>query len=186
MKGFKDSNNKFHPITSSKGVRKSRDQSAKTLGVKVERKARDLSEIDMQIRQLELEKQEIKDNTKKQAKKEGWFSLLNTEFESSSQRTPEYLTFHRLFKSEFSKLLKDTFDIDRIEISKPNHFDANGFFKLKNGKIFWFSIGDLRWDKSFLIRTAMNFQDYTGGSNNMLNTEDYESFLTGLKKVVLN
>ncbi len=40
MKGFKDSNNKFHPITQSKGVRKSRDQTAKTQGVKV-RKQRD-------------------------------------------------------------------------------------------------------------------------------------------------
>ncbi len=29
MRGFKDSNNKFHPITSSKGVRKSRDQSTR-------------------------------------------------------------------------------------------------------------------------------------------------------------
>ncbi|MCP6727436.1 MAG: hypothetical protein KJI69_05505 [Patescibacteria group bacterium] len=31
---------KFHPHTQSKGVRKSRDQSAKSTGVKVERKAR--------------------------------------------------------------------------------------------------------------------------------------------------
>jgi len=39
MKGFKDSSGKFHPITDYKGVRKSRDQSAKTEGVKI-RKAR--------------------------------------------------------------------------------------------------------------------------------------------------
>jgi len=38
MKGFKDSNNKFHPITSSKGVRKSRDQTAKTIGIRLKRK----------------------------------------------------------------------------------------------------------------------------------------------------
>jgi len=35
LKGFKDSNNKFHPMTQSKGVRKSRDQQAKTEGVKI-------------------------------------------------------------------------------------------------------------------------------------------------------
>jgi len=35
LKGFKDSNNKFHPITSSKGVRKSRDQNSKQQGVKI-------------------------------------------------------------------------------------------------------------------------------------------------------
>jgi len=39
LKGFKDSSGKFHPITEHKGVRKSRDQSAKTQGVKI-RKAR--------------------------------------------------------------------------------------------------------------------------------------------------
>ena len=32
--------------------------------------------------------------------------LLNCEFESSSQRTPEYLKAHRTFKREFSKILK--------------------------------------------------------------------------------
>ena len=34
MKGFKDSSGKFHPITDSKGVRKSRDQTVKLTGVK--------------------------------------------------------------------------------------------------------------------------------------------------------
>ncbi|MCP6727439.1 MAG: hypothetical protein KJI69_05520 [Patescibacteria group bacterium] len=37
MKGFKDSNNKFHPITQSKGVRKSRDQKVKQEGVRMKR-----------------------------------------------------------------------------------------------------------------------------------------------------
>jgi hypothetical protein len=45
MKGFKDSNNKFHPITQSKGVRKSRDQSAKTKGVI--RKAKNIADTSM-------------------------------------------------------------------------------------------------------------------------------------------
>ena len=35
MKGFKDSSGKFHPITEYKGVRKSRDQTAKTKGIKI-------------------------------------------------------------------------------------------------------------------------------------------------------
>jgi len=37
MKGFKDSSGKFHPITEHKGVRKSRDQKAKTKGVRMKR-----------------------------------------------------------------------------------------------------------------------------------------------------
>ncbi|MCP6727437.1 MAG: hypothetical protein KJI69_05510 [Patescibacteria group bacterium] len=47
MKGFKDSNNKFHPITDyKKGVRKSRDQSAKTQGVKIRKQRVDLADFD--------------------------------------------------------------------------------------------------------------------------------------------
>jgi len=44
MKGFKDSNNKFHPITQSKGVRKSRDQTAKTQGIKIRKQREDVDE----------------------------------------------------------------------------------------------------------------------------------------------
>jgi len=37
MKGFKDSSNKFHPITDyKKGTRKSRDQQTKTTGLKID------------------------------------------------------------------------------------------------------------------------------------------------------
>ncbi len=46
MKGFKDSSNKFHPITQTKGVRKSRDQKAKQQGIRIERKAREIDGID--------------------------------------------------------------------------------------------------------------------------------------------
>ena len=46
-KGFKDSNNKFHPITDyKKGVRKSRDQKAKLEGVRMKRYARSDSSLE--------------------------------------------------------------------------------------------------------------------------------------------
>ena len=96
--------------------------------------------------------------------------LLNCEFESSSQRTPQYLKAHRIFKKEFTKILKPI--CDKIEISKPNHFDISGFFKLNDGRTYYFSIGDLRWDKIFLIRIAKDFKDYTGGSNNFLSLDN--------------
>ena len=48
MKGFmKD--DKFHPIRDTKGVRKSRDQSAKTVGIKIERKARTVSSYKLPV-----------------------------------------------------------------------------------------------------------------------------------------
>jgi len=96
--------------------------------------------------------------------------LLNQEFESSSQRTPEYLEAHRTFKREFTKILKPI--CKTILIDKPNHFDIDGFFELNDNRIYWFSIGDLRWDKIFLIRTAKDFKDYTGGSNNYLTLDN--------------
>ena len=91
--------------------------------------------------------------------------MVGFDFESSSTRTPQYLEFHRVFKREFTQLLHPY--ISAIEISKPNHFGVSGFFELPDKRIFYFSIGDLRWCKnSMLIRTATSFKDYTGGRNN--------------------
>ena len=93
--------------------------------------------------------------------------LLGFEFESSSSRTPQYLEFHKVFKKELSAVLK--LHVKRVEFSKPNHFDVSGFFELLNGKIYYFSLSDLRLDKgNILIRTATDFKDYSGGSNNFL------------------
>ena len=98
--------------------------------------------------------------------------LLSFEFKSSCGRTAQYLEFHRVFKREFTALLNPF--CKRIEISKPNHFDVNGFFETNAGLIYWFSLSDLRWDKTFLIRTAKDFKDYTGGSNNFLDLNNLE------------
>jgi|GEM_PF-2080612 len=105
--------------------------------------------------------------------------LLGFDFESSSARTPQYLEFHRIFKKEFTVILKPY--TEEMLIHKPNHFDISGFFKLKDGEIYYFSIGDLRWDKGvMLIRTAENYKDYTGGSNNFIAVN--EDFVTNLLK----
>jgi len=59
MKGFKDKNNKFHPITDYKGVRKSRDQTAKSAGVKI-RKQRDIQfNLDDRIETTQQISQEV-------------------------------------------------------------------------------------------------------------------------------
>ena len=109
--------------------------------------------------------------------------LIAEDFESSAYRTPQYLTFHRTFKREFTALLKPY--ISRIEFITPNHFDVAGFFEMNDGKIWYFSISDLRWSKgAMLIRTAKDFKDYTGGQNRYVNIgEDFAwnliYFLTG-------
>ena len=144
---------------------------------------KEIVKLEQQIARLETKRDAIKTDEFMQAAK-NWFTLLHAEYESSSSRTTQYLTFCRVFKKQFKKLLNDNFDILKIKISKPNHFDQTGFFEMKNGNIYYFSIGDLRWDKCFLIRTAKDFEDYTGGSNDYCNTENFEQFMADLKRII--
>jgi len=137
----------------------------------INEKERELLNLKSELGEIE-EKEKIEILNSKGFKKVIW--LLNQEFESSIQRTPQYLEAHRVFKREFSKILKPL--CSKIEISKPNHFDITGFFQMNDGRIYYFSIGDLRWNKTFLLRTAKDFKDYTGGSNNLFNFDD--SFLS--------
>ena len=97
--------------------------------------------------------------------------LIKQEFESSTGRTPQYMEFHRTFKREIKKLLEP--HVKRIEVSKPNHFDVSGFFELNDGRIYYFSLSDLRWSKEkLLVRTAKDFKDYTGGMNQYIPLDD--------------
>jgi len=105
---------------------------------------------------------------------------LKQEFESSSGLTEQFADFYRLFKREFGKALKKNLDIKELRISR-GHFYISGFFQLANGRIWYFSLGDVRWgDSKMLIRTAKSFQDYTGGSNNFIDVGDIQA----LKKIV--
>ena len=90
--------------------------------------------------------------------------MTREHFESSCNRTPQYLSWHKYFEREFTKFLKERGCVE-IQIGKPNHFDMSGFFK-KGEQWWYFSIGDVRWYKdTMLIRTAKGPKDYTGGSN---------------------
>ena len=105
-------------------------------------------------------------------------------FESSCIRTPQYLEWHRLFKREFSKFLRDH-EATEIHISKPNHFDLSGFFKVHN-QIYWFRIEDLRWSKDkMLIRTAENWKDFTGGFNRYASLSSVEYFTQCFEGIVI-
>jgi len=106
-------------------------------------------------------------------------------FESSCNKTPQYLKWHKLFKREFTKFLTGT-GATKIEISKPNHFDASGFFTAKSGQIYYFSIFDLRNSKdTMIIRTAENYKNYTGGSNQYASlSHDAGRFINDFNKIV--
>lgn len=144
----------------------------------------EVQKIDDQIFDLNIKKSMIKEDIFKKASK-SWLSLMNVEFESSSSRTPQYLAFCKIFKKQFTKLLKDQFNAKIVQIDKPNHFDSHGFFETFDGKIYNFFIGDLRWNKSFTIREAMSFKDYTGGINRDCDIKNgMDRFMDDLRKFI--
>ena len=111
-------------------------------------------------------------------------SETQREFESSSSRTPEYLSWHRLFKREFTKFLTEH-GATLVQIGKPNHFDMSGFFTWK-GQAWYFSVSDIRWSKeSMLVRTAQHYKDYTGGQNHFVPlNQGAETFQLEFRRVV--
>jgi len=103
--------------------------------------------------------------------------LLNKGFESSTVKTPEFLTFARTFKKEISKELTER-QCTNITLS-VGHFYCSGFFTSPTGQIYYFSISDVRsynenyggHFSSLLYRTAKSYQDYTGGCNQYVKFE---------------
>lgn len=99
--------------------------------------------------------------------------LLKQHFISASTRTPQYLTFHRTFKREFTRFL-ESIGASKIQIGKPNHFDVSGFFTVGE-QAWYFSLSDLRWSKDkLLIRTVKDYKDYSGGVNRFVFFHNFE------------
>ena len=110
--------------------------------------------------------------------------LTQQHFEISCSKTPEYLSWHRMFKREFSKFLKEH-GIETRKFSSPNHFDLTGFFQRKDGQIFYFSISDIRWSKdTMLVRTANSFQDFTGGMNQFVPLGNVDCFKERFESII--
>jgi len=114
------------------------------------------------------------------------FKLHWEKFMSSSQKTPQYKTYHRTFKREFTQALESMGCRD-IKICPPNHFDVTGFFTAPGGQMWYFSVGDLRLDKErMLIRTAKHDKDWTGGGNQWVSMGNELEFLKGISKTIKN
>jgi len=128
--------------------------------------------------QKEVEKYKVKQEEEKKEPKEisstgmkRTIGLYNQKFESSSSETPQFREFFNSFRHDFSYTLKKQ-GAKNIEFHK-GHFEVSGFFTAKDGKIYYFNTGDVRWGKgSMLIRTAKNYKDYTGGSNQSISFDD--------------
>ena len=96
---------------------------------------------------------------------------LSRGFESSSGKTPEFLSFVRTFRSEFTRALTAR-GCTEITYS-VGHFEVSGFFTTPDGGLMYFNTGDVRYGSTrslgLLYRTAEHRKDYTGGRNRHIN-----------------
>ena len=87
-------------------------------------------------------------------------------FGSGSVNSHEFNIFFSLFKKSFTIEL-NMINAENIVFSK-GHFYLSGFFTVQN-QIFYFSLSDVRSSQQnpqLLVRTAKNYQDFSGGANN--------------------
>jgi hypothetical protein len=84
------------------------------------------------------------------------------------------------FVNAFRKSIKESlgYGLDNMDI-RAGHYYMSGFFQLTDKRIFYVSCSDIRFFPfdNILIRTAKDFKDYTGGSNNYILTNDFSNGL---------
>lgn len=104
------------------------------------------------------------------------------QFGSGTRTTPEFDSFYRKTCNDFRKSLADV--AERIEMKK-GHFYFYGFLTRKSdGQAIYFSISDVRYfpGEKMLIRTAKDYRDFTGGTNNSVSIND--GFEKNLKEAI--
>jgi len=72
--------------------------------------------------------------------------------------------FRTVIKAELKKI-----GADNLELLKRTHYYMSGFFTYK-GQAYYINLSDVRYSKedTILIRTAKDYKDYTGGTNNFI------------------
>jgi hypothetical protein len=97
--------------------------------------------------------------------------MLRKGFQSSCSKTPEFKSFCRIFKNEFSKELQSIGATNVV--FNYGHFYVSGFFTLGT-QAWYFSLSDVRGMEyclnqscmgMLLYRTAKDYRDFTGGQN---------------------
>src|ERR1035437_5454311 len=103
--------------------------------------------------------------------------LLSAGFESSSGKTPEFMSFSRKFKNAIKKELATI----GAELTAYNvgHFYVSGFFRINSmggESCYYFSLSDVRSkfgnEFQMLYRTAKDEKDFTGGGNQYVKIEE--------------
>lgn len=93
-------------------------------------------------------------------------------FGSGSRNTPTFKSFATKFKNKLVKELKKVADVSDKKID-TGHFYISGFITV-NGQVIYVSISDVRhgFNPQLLVRTAKDYKDFTGGSNNYVNIDN--------------
>ncbi len=174
--GFKDDSGKFHPITQSKGVRKSRDQKAKTKGVKVnKRKTRQIMQLDMSEREkMEWERVVGSEVVKVKHEMMNGMPVTSVRFANGE----EWFEFDKIsHQEEFMK--NENIEVDeRIieEFVEVDHPDISGYITMATGKVlFGEREGRNKRDGVRLDRGQFNVGDIVMVSPDNDN-EGYDSF----------
>ena len=94
-----------------------------------------------------------------------------TRFEMGVWDTCKFEKFAKEFKTALTKDVKMFFPDLKILSYSSYCFEISGFLSRSDGKIFYFNIGDVRWntvgnwDEEVLYRVAKDKKDYHGGIN---------------------
>ena len=103
------------------------------------------------------------------------------EFQSSSGKTPEFMSWAKKTKKWFATWCKE--HGAALSLWNVGHFYVCGFITLKDGRIWYFDSGDVRFKimRSMLVRTAKHLKDWTGGINQSVAfNENFENNFTRL------
>jgi len=110
--------------------------------------------------------------------------MMNKGFESSSEKTKEFMDFVKVFKKEFKSLLKEV-GCTNFK-THVGHFELSGFFKAPDGIVRYWSLPDVRdGSTSIMIRYASGYDDYTGGSNEWYDLLDWKN-TESIKSIINN
>lgn len=84
---------------------------------------------------------------------------------SGSDLGQDFKEFFRKEKNRLSKILKEK-GCTKIEMNYGFYY-FSGFFTAPSGQVYYFSCSDIRhWGyERLLIRTAKDYKDFSGGSN---------------------
>ena len=104
---------------------------------------------------------------------------------SGSDLSQEFKSFYHKEKKRLMQLF-DVFLCSKVEMSYGFYY-FSGFFTADNGQIYYFSCDDVRHFgyERLMFRTAKDYKDYTGGTNQFVGTSYEELFMffkTTMKK----